>query len=112
MCNYHWMLDTHNKQRMLQVYNKLDWGRAQDLQMMRVFWDRENAKNAKHYVLNLKREDLLEESVKKFVACKPVAGHDPLKLPLKIIFDKEAGIDEGGLIREYFKLIIEQLFKP
>ena len=41
-----------------------------------------------------------------------VAGQDPLKLPLKITFEKEAGIDAGGLRTEYFSLIMKELFNP
>lgn len=39
-------------------------------------------------------------------------GFDPLKLPLNIVFDNEAGIDMGGVSKEYFKLLIEELFDP
>jgi E3 ubiquitin-protein ligase HECTD2 len=37
---------------------------------------------------------------------------DPLKLPLKIWFKNEPGIDAGGLTKEYFSLITSELFKP
>jgi hypothetical protein len=35
---------------------------------------------------------------------------DPLKLPLTVRFKGEPGIDEGGLSKEYFKLIMAELF--
>ena len=41
-----------------------------------------------------------------------IEGKDPLKLPLKIQFVKEPGIDVGGVSKEYFSLIMRELFNP
>ncbi|KAH0792141.1 putative E3 ubiquitin-protein ligase HERC4 isoform X1 [Histomonas meleagridis] len=35
-----------------------------------------------------------------------------LKKPLKILFKDEPGVDEGGVQREFFQLIVEELFDP
>ena len=35
-----------------------------------------------------------------------------LKKPLKVLFAGEPGVDEGGVQREYFQLIIKELFDP
>jgi hypothetical protein len=35
-----------------------------------------------------------------------------LKKPLKIIFRDEPGVDEGGVQREFFQLIVDKLFDP
>ncbi len=37
---------------------------------------------------------------------------DPLKLPLKTEFENEPGIDMGGVMKEYFSLIMKELFNP
>lgn len=41
-----------------------------------------------------------------------IEGKDPLKLPLKVIFSNEPGIDAGGVSKEYFSLIMKELFNP
>lgn len=35
-----------------------------------------------------------------------------LKKPLKIQFIGEAGVDEGGVRKEYFQLLVRELFDP
>jgi hypothetical protein len=63
-------------------------------------------------VLEVNRDKILEDSLLKIVKVLPVAGLDPLKLPLKINFEKEPGIDVGGVRKEYFSLIMRELFNP
>ena len=43
---------------------------------------------------------------------KPIDGHDPLKLPINIRFSGEPGIDEGGVRKEYFMLVVQELISP
>ena len=39
-------------------------------------------------------------------------GHDPLKLQISIRFEDEPGIDQGGVRKEYFSLVIKELLSP
>lgn len=34
------------------------------------------------------------------------------KKPLKVKFEGEVGIDEGGLVKEWFQLLVAQIFSP
>lgn len=34
------------------------------------------------------------------------------KKKLKVVFEGEQGVDEGGVQKEYFQLLIEQLYDP
>jgi len=77
---------------------------------MRSFWDR--TISGQNYVLEVNRERILEESLKKIVQVQRIDGKDPLKLPLRIQFEKEPGIDIGGVRKEYFSLIMRELFNP
>lgn len=43
---------------------------------------------------------------------KPIDNRDPLKLPISIRFAGEPGIDEGGVRKEYFQLLIKELLSP
>jgi hypothetical protein len=77
---------------------------------MRSFWDR--TISGQNYMLEVSRDRILEESLKKIVQVQRIDGKDPLKLPLKIQFEKEPGIDIGGVRKEYFSLIMRELFNP
>lgn len=65
-----------------------------------------------NYVLKISRKDVLSESLKKIVQLSKLEGKDLLKLPLKIEFLNEPGIDIGGVRNEYFSLIMKELFNP
>lgn len=110
LCSYHWILNTHNKAVMLQMYNKLDWQHHRDVFLLRAFWD--NKINPENYELEIQREDILSQSLKKIVQVNKIDGKEPLKLPLKIQFANEPGIDVGGVRKEYFSLIMRELFNP
>ena len=68
--------------------------------------------NPVNYTLEVSRERILEDSLKKIVQVSRIDGKDPLKLPLRIQFAGEPGIDEGGVRKEYFSLIMRELFNP
>ena len=68
--------------------------------------------NATNYILEIKRESILEDSLQKIVKVKLDQGQDPLKLPINVRFAGEPGIDEGGVRKEYFSLIMKELFNP
>jgi hypothetical protein len=54
--------------------------------------------------------DSLQKIVKIAPPKKDTSVLDPLKLPMTVRFKNEPGIDEGGLSKEYFKLIMQELF--
>ncbi len=58
------------------------------------------------------RANVLGDSLEKLVKILPQNGLDPLKLPLKTEFENEPGIDMGGVMKEYFSLIMKELFNP
>ena len=114
-CSYHWLFSDHNKTILLQRYNKMDWKFNQDFFFMRAFWDPQmRAKKyagANKFVLEISRENILEDSLQKIVNLQKVDGHDPLKMPVSLRFAGEPGVDEGGVRREYFSLMITEVLK-
>lgn len=81
--------------------------------LLSAFWDpelRKKQKEATNFVLVIKRDQLLEESLQKLVKIPLTGWCDKLKLPLKVEFEGEPGIDEGGVRKEYFQLIMQELF--
>ena len=70
------------------------------------------AKKVHEYELEVARNALLEQSLQKIVKIRPANGVDPLKLPMKIRFENEPSIDMGGPMKEYFQLVIKEIFSP
>ena len=59
-------------------------------------------KDELNYLLEVSRDNVLNESLQKIVQTSLIGSYDPLKFPLMVEFKNEPGIDEGGVRREYF----------
>ena len=61
--------------------------------------------------LQIRRDHIIEDAL---VELEVVVLENPqdLKKQLVVEFDSEQGIDEGGLSKEFFQLIIEEIFNP
>lgn len=115
LCAYHWILNPHQKSVMLQKYNEIEWGNHRDALLLRAFWDpqmRRNRKSAEHYMMEVRRDHILDDSLEKIVNCKFIGDKDPLKLPMRVIFKNEPAIDEGGVTKEYLALLVKEVFNP
>ena len=64
-----------------------------------------------HLILNVRRDCLVDDSLK---AVSEVIGGNPedIKKGLRIIFRGEEGIDAGGLRKEWFLLLVREVFNP
>jgi hypothetical protein len=60
-----------------------------------------------YLILKVSRDNLIPDTLGKLVS-----GQVNLKKPLKVVFNGEPGIDEGGVRKEFFQLIIKELFDP
>merc|ERR1719361_1519207 len=59
-------------------------------------------------VLRISRKTIVRDSM----AILSLQNPSDLRKRLRIIFDGEQGIDQGGLTKEYFQLIMKELFDP
>lgn len=61
--------------------------------------------------LRVRREQIIEDAL---IELEVIAMGNPkdLKKQLVVEFADEQGIDEGGVSKEFFQLIVEQIFKP
>ena len=57
--------------------------------------------------LNIRRNNILEDALSQLSS-----KSSELKMPLKVKFVGEQGVDEGGVRKEFFHLLIEELFNP
>lgn len=64
-----------------------------------------------YLVLKVSRETIIEDAL---VQLETIADLNPIDLrkQLRVEFHGEEGVDEGGLQKEFFQLIIEKLFDP
>ncbi|OTB05388.1 hypothetical protein M426DRAFT_72892 [Hypoxylon sp. CI-4A] len=66
---------------------------------------------AQYLVLNVRRECLVEDSLKK-VSEVVGSGSEDIKKGLRIEFQGEEGVDGGGLRKEWFLLLVREVFNP
>uniref|UniRef100_K3X4R1 HECT-type E3 ubiquitin transferase n=1 Tax=Globisporangium ultimum (strain ATCC 200006 / CBS 805.95 / DAOM BR144) TaxID=431595 RepID=K3X4R1_GLOUD len=104
-CDYPFVLDAGSKSRILQVDSDLEQrARAQEAAlagpMMGIA--------SQYLILKVRRENIIEDSLQQLVRLTA----ETLKKPLKVKFIGEEGVDEGGVQKEYFQILIRQLLDP
>lgn len=63
-------------------------------------------------LITVHRERLVEDALNWLITAQASSDRRELKYPLRIRFAGEEGLDEGGLTKEFFQLLIYQLFNP
>lgn len=109
--NYPWLFTTEAKVDVLQVenycsqntqvLNQLNQGLAAG--NFNALFNMQNI----HLAISVRRDRILEDSLSKLTN----QGKN-LKKPLKIAFVGEAGVDAGGVKKEFFGLLSKELFNP
>lgn len=61
-----------------------------------------------YLVLKVKRDNLVQDTLHRLASVQPAE----FRKKLKVVFDGEAGVDEGGVKKEFFQLLVEQLYDP
>merc|ERR1719311_676569 len=61
-----------------------------------------------YLVLKVKRDNLVQDTLQRFSTLQP----SEFRKKLKVIFEDEPGVDEGGVRKEFFQLLVEQLYDP
>ena len=71
LCSYNWIMNPHNKSKMLSTYNKIEWLFTSDYFLMRTIFDPRGARalnmisydNHLYYLLEVSRQNVLEDSL-------------------------------------------------
>ena len=63
-----------------------------------------------YLVIRIRRSHIVEDAINQFAAQDD--GSYDLKKPLKVVFDGEDGIDEGGVRKEFYQIVTKQLLDP
>mmetsp|Transcript_26126 Transcript_26126/g.46463 ORF Transcript_26126/g.46463 Transcript_26126/m.46463 type:complete len:678 (-) Transcript_26126:5686-7719(-) len=103
--NYSWVLDASSKSTLLKLESKrqMDSQIRQTLMMSFV----SGAPPLPYFVLQVRRDNLLEDTLNQLAS-----GSGNYKKQLKVRFVGEDGVDAGGVQKEFFQLIVRELFDP
>lgn len=108
-CQYPFFISIGAKIKILQY----DARRQQEVKAREAFFDSiMTRKSASQFlVLKVRRQCLVDDSLKE-VSAVVGAGGDEIKKGLRIDFKGEEGIDAGGLRKEWFLLLVREVFNP
>lgn len=108
---YPWLFTTEIKVDVLRVENSI----SQNSQIMNQITEGLQAGNLGnifnlsnvHLAISVRRDHILQDSLAR------LAGQGKnLKKPLKVTIIGEAGVDAGGVRKEFFGLLVKELFNP
>jgi ubiquitin-protein ligase E3 A len=102
-CQYPFILDPQSKSQILQYDAEAQQQKELRTALVSSFFTQ--SRPAFYLILNIHRERLLQSALNQLT----VKSHE-LKKPLKVVFAGEEGIDEGGVQKEFFQLVVKQLF--
>jgi len=108
-CHYPFILNPEIKSKILSIEAIISQRRKEQesLQMMLVQGMVELPNL--YFILKVRRDHLIEDSVDTISVIKMTSPGD-LKKQLRVQFVGEQGIDEGGVQKEWFQLVVEDLF--
>ena len=94
------LLDVAAKARLLEFTNIVGHSHLQQMAVRTL--------NVPYLLLNVRRSNIVNDTLNIILSYDASS----YKLPLRVIFDGEEGIDEGGVTKEFFQLMIKELFDP
>lgn len=111
LANYPWILDTQSKSDILFLDSREKMKSEIDKELMRnlfqnIYNPNLNAEFA-YLFLDIDRNQMIQDTLNALVR-----EDINFRKPLKVKFVGEPGIDEGGVKKEFFQLLVKQLFDP
>uniref|UniRef100_F7D2M5 HECT and RLD domain containing E3 ubiquitin protein ligase 3 n=1 Tax=Xenopus tropicalis TaxID=8364 RepID=F7D2M5_XENTR len=112
LCSYPFVFDAQAKTKMLQTDAELQMQVAiNGANLQNVFMlltlDPMLVKNP-FLVLHVRRTSLVADALRELSIYSDI----DLKKPLKVIFDGEEAVDDGGVTKEFFLLLLKELLNP
>eukprot|EP01124_Arcella_intermedia_P028913 TRINITY_DN5997_c0_g1_i2.p1 TRINITY_DN5997_c0_g1~~TRINITY_DN5997_c0_g1_i2.p1 ORF type:complete len:745 (-),score=142.97 TRINITY_DN5997_c0_g1_i2:829-3012(-) len=105
-CNYPFILNPEMKSQILNIEALISQRKKQDETIFSLIY---GVRESPYFLLKVKRGDLIHDSIHKIGLQKAMNPED-LKKQLRVQFSGEEGIDEGGVRKEWFQLVVEDLF--
>jgi E3 ubiquitin-protein ligase HERC4 len=104
-CKHSFLLSAGAKRRILALESTIRMKQSMQNAMYRTAF---GAQESPYLGITIRRANLLADSIS--IAGKLRPGD--LRKPLKVRFHQEDGVDAGGVKREYFSLLVVELFNP
>ena len=109
-CSFAFLFSVEVKRALLLAKAALDQRSAQIGALMgqhaRVFADARSGQVIPYLLLSVPRDEIVSSSMNTLAGL----AEEQLKLPLKVAFRGEEGVDAGGVTKEYFQLLTAKLF--
>lgn len=103
-CLTPFILDPAAKARVLQIDSKVQMQMRYREAVLSSFL--QPFQQSPYLILHINRNNIIEDTLQQV----QMVSRDDFKKPLKIKFEGEQGIDEGGVQKEFFQLLIAELF--
>jgi hypothetical protein len=102
------VLDTALKAKVLHVQSLVAQREQQANAMRDALMSMGNRRFSPYLVFQVRRDHIVEDSLD---ALQRASAAD-LRKPLRVAFAGEEGIDEGGVRKEWFQLLVKEIFDP
>jgi hypothetical protein len=108
---YPWLLHPYCKARILHEEAKMNMDQLYADAMVREMLGR--APVSPYLEMIVRRDHIVDDSLERLAELETRNNATKyLRKKLKVTFEGEQGLDEGGVTKEYFLLLVRQLFKP
>ncbi|KAJ5077046.1 e3 ubiquitin-protein ligase hectd2-related [Anaeramoeba ignava] len=104
-CNYPFLLNSLTKSKLMAVESETQMN---NLVRGAIFESLQSGQFMPFFMLRVRREHVVEDA---FNIISATPSHD-LKKQLRVKFEEEAGVDAGGVKKEFFQIIVRELFDP
>mmetsp|Transcript_8195 Transcript_8195/g.11619 ORF Transcript_8195/g.11619 Transcript_8195/m.11619 type:complete len:828 (-) Transcript_8195:219-2702(-) len=118
-CKYNYILDASSKRDILNIDTRYQMNEHfREAMIARLYIG--NISSSPYLVLKVRRSNLIRDAIVQLQNAKLENMRDEeddennlyFKKPLKIKFEGEEGVDEGGVQKEFFQLVVAQIFDP
>ena len=106
LCAHSFLMSPQFKRKLLQLENQMNMVHAAQASGLRFDMERQQLHFNPHFILSIDRANLLQRTLQAVASAAPWE----LRKSLKVVFEGEDGIDAGGVTKEFFQLLVEQLF--
>ncbi|KAI8845168.1 hypothetical protein BJ741DRAFT_587163 [Chytriomyces cf. hyalinus JEL632] len=103
--NYPFLLDSHAKGDILKIENMITMRHELQDSFFRAMFI---GVNSPYLHLEVRRDHVVRDSVAQLTS---KTAHD-LKKQLRVSFVGEEGIDDGGIQKEFFQMVVKEIFNP
>lgn len=96
---HHWLYDAGSKAKILEFFSKIE----QEQTIVQTVW---GGRGSPYLILQVRRDNIIQDTFQHLQR----QAQTSLRKPLKVKFIGEQGVDEGGVKKEFFQILVRTLF--